>query len=305
MIASIFGKSKPVNLVIVSVFVIVFVGGSGLGQLTGDFFDIAEYLINLGLLIFILFLLDFINSKNNITSKNSYLVLWFGLFLALIPNTVHQTPYLWSNIFILLAVRRLLSLHSNRHIKKKVFDATLWISVAAIFNPWAILFLFLVVIAIIYFSGNDFKTILVPFSAIFCLLILKVSYNVVFYDSYVLDSDFEFQFSFNPSGYKALPFFLLLLPFLLIVAWSSIKLLFSIKDRNAQSKPIYILIFWWIFPAFLVSFFSKTNDGGEFIYALAPAAFVVALNIETIDKPFIVNGSILFLLALSVLGAFL
>ena len=57
----------------------------------------------------------------------------------------------------MLALRRLISLQSKLDIKKKLFDAAFWITIATLFYFWSMLFFALVIVALIYYSQNDIK----------------------------------------------------------------------------------------------------------------------------------------------------
>src|SRR5690606_35634366 len=79
-----------------------------------------------------LFLLDFFASRNSLTKKNSYKLLMFGLFMAMLPETLLNSKMLLANFFVLLALRRIISLRSHKDMKKKLFDAAFWISIATL-----------------------------------------------------------------------------------------------------------------------------------------------------------------------------
>jgi hypothetical protein len=289
MIASVFGKSKPINIIIVAVFLILFLSVLGISQTGFGLAKVGRLLFNVGILIFSLFLLDFINTRNNLTQKNSYTVLFFGLFIASFPQIVLHTDHLLSNLFLLFALRRLISLHSRKSVKKKLFDASFWITLAAVINPWSFVFIIVVLIAVGYFSGNDVKTALIPLIGMACVLVLKICYNILFFYSYLLDTDFVIQrqtgvvVDFSPGEWVVLGLFFLLF------LWSAVKLLGSMKDRNAQLKPAYMLWFWAACLTVVISVFSGLKEGGAFVYALAPAALMLALNIETIQRPWLLN----------------
>ena len=65
------------------------------------------------------------------------------LFLLFFPSIWNDFNLLISNFFILLALRRLLSMHSAKAPKEKIFDASLWIFFASFFHFWSILFILL------------------------------------------------------------------------------------------------------------------------------------------------------------------
>ena len=164
MIASFFSQSKPIHFVITSVvLLLIFVATKYVDS--GVDLSALEFIKQSGLFgvcLFSLFVLDFFVSKNNLTKKNSYKLLLFVLFFALIPETLLHSRILVANLFILLAIRRIISIRSKKAVKKKLFDASFWISIATLFYFWSILFFGLVISALIVFVIVDLKNWIIP-----------------------------------------------------------------------------------------------------------------------------------------------
>lgn len=245
--------------------------------------------LNIIVLLFSLLIFDFINSKNNITQRNGFAVLCFGLVLGLFPEIIKHSELLWSNVFLLFALRRLFSLHSRKHVKKKLFDAGFWIGLAILINPTLILILPILVIAVGYYSGNDIKTAIIPIVGLLCVLVIKICYNIIVFDTYFLEGDLQVQFNLDLSNYWTQDSLTRIVPFLLILFWSLIKVIASYNERNTDEKPTYMILIWYTISALLIIGFSVIQDGGQMIFLLAPASFVVALNMETIDREWITN----------------
>jgi hypothetical protein len=74
---------------------------------------------------------------------------FFFLLIVFFPSVLDNVNLVVANFFILLAFRRLISLQSLK-ASKKIFDASFWIIVAALFQFWSILYLVLVFISIIF-----------------------------------------------------------------------------------------------------------------------------------------------------------
>jgi hypothetical protein len=87
-----------------------------------------------------------------------------------------------ANFFILLAFRRLISLQSLKASKEKIFDASFWIIVAALFQFWSILYLVLVFISIIFHVSRDYRNWFLPFIA-FAASILFFAASILFHFS--------------------------------------------------------------------------------------------------------------------------
>ncbi|MEM1001394.1 MAG: DUF6427 family protein [Bacteroidota bacterium] len=304
MIASVFSKSKPINFVIVAAFIVFFVGGISFGRKGLDNLDIWENLNNIFVLLFSLFLLDFINAKSGVTQKNAYAILFFGLITALLPEIIDNSIFLWSNLFVLLALRRLISLQSRKYVKKKLFDASFWITIAAVLNPWSFLFYILVIVALIYYSGNDIKTIMTPIVGIICVLMLKVCYNIISFDNFIIDSDFYVSLHKNWDYFLQKKTLFSLIPLMVLVIWSVMRFIFSLKDRNAQNRPSYILVFLSLIVSLLVGVLSIGNDGGSLVFCLVPATLIIALSVEKIQRSEYVNAIITLFLILPIIKLF-
>src|SRR5690606_6669648 len=134
MISSFFSKSKPIHLVVVSLLLLLVSCIAKIFTLHQTFTIelFIKQMLLFGVCLLSLFVLDFFVSKNNLTKKNSYKILMFGLFIALLPETVLNSKFLIANLFVLLALRRIVSLRSQKDIKKKLFDAAFWITIASL-----------------------------------------------------------------------------------------------------------------------------------------------------------------------------
>ena len=243
MFSSFFAKSKPINILLVA-FLISTVFVMVKFDYISTNFNLHEILRQIGLLllaVFSVFVLDFIIGKNNLTSKNSYAILLYGLFIALIPESVIQTNLLFSNLFILFSLRRLISLHSKLEIKKKLVDAAFWIGIASLFYFWAILFFVLVLIALIYYSQNDIRNWIIPFVGLVVLAVLVVAYHIIIFDSYYpIDSLYPgigFDFSSFINFHSAIRFLAVVILFVIMFLF----FLKTISEKTSKLKPAYIL----------------------------------------------------------------
>ena len=146
MISSIFEKTKPVNFIILLVFLFLFYWSV---QFYLFDFEISEVEIMpsigiLAILLFSVFVVDFIVKRNKLTGTNSYAILFFTLLFVVFPETLGDSKAILTSFFLLLTMRRLLSIKSLKNIKLKIFDAGLWICISSVFYEWALLYLLLV-----------------------------------------------------------------------------------------------------------------------------------------------------------------
>ncbi|WP_258012195.1 hypothetical protein [Flavobacterium psychrophilum] len=129
MITSVFSKSRPINYILITtLLVLCFL----LFQFQSNFntistLEIAKKIILLLLLVGSLYITNFITKKNGLSKDNSYTFLLFFVFLILFPKTLSNAALIISNLFVLLALRRLISMQSLITPKEKIFDASFWI----------------------------------------------------------------------------------------------------------------------------------------------------------------------------------
>lgn len=181
MITSIFKKSSPINYTIVVImmlclfFFCTLKEGIWLNSLANMMISGAIFIV----LFASLFLINFIAKKNGLTKDSSFSILFFVLLLMFFPSVVTNFKLIFANFFILLALRRLISLQTLKAPKEKIFDASLWIFVASLFHFWAILFIILVYISIFFHVSRDYRNWLIPFVSLFTTIVIFVLFSLI------------------------------------------------------------------------------------------------------------------------------
>ncbi len=130
-------------------------------------------------------------NKNAFFNRNVYLSSFLYLLLtSAVPklNTLH--PILFSNLFIILAFRRLISIHSQVSCKSEVFDATLLFLLAGAFYPPSLLLIPFSWFALFIFRPFKLKEWLTPFIALGIFLIYYFS-SFLFLDNIKLFSPID------------------------------------------------------------------------------------------------------------------
>ena len=284
MITSIFSKSKPINFIIVAVYVSLLFVITNYALLFSDLNASLVTLFKWAITLFLVFLLDFIVAKNNLTQRNSYAIMTLGLLFGMFPEAMTHLDLLVSNLFVIFALRRLISLHSKLNIKKKLFDAAFWIALATLFYFWAILFFALVIVALIYYSQNDFKNVLVPLAGTTTVLILLISYNIIVYDDYLRPSNFKRFASLDFTVYNSKESILKFTVLFTAFVWTLIYYFRTLPDRNKKLKPSYFIIAWASIIAFLVAIIAPIKNGSEYLFLFVPFSIIMANYIEVISE---------------------
>ncbi len=305
MITSIFSKSKPINLIIVSVFIVVIFTIANFNILFNHLDETLRAIAKLLATLFCLFLLDFIISKNYLTKKNSYAIMTFGLLFGMFPEALTYSELIFANVFVLFALRRLISLHSNLHTKKKLFDAGFWIMLATLFYFWAILFFALVIVALIYHSRNDVKNTIIPFVGLVTVVLMLVAYNILIYDTYIRPSDFVRYASVDYTVYNSAEFILKFTVLFTSFVWILVYFFRVIPDKNKKLKPSFFLIAWSSIIAILVAIIAPVKNGSEFLFLFVPFSIIMANYIEVISERWFKEVFILLLIVAPIISLLL
>ncbi len=106
-----------------------------------DVNNLASEFYSLSFLIAIFFLSLFIISKNSILKNNQYIALGLITFCGIyfkMPSNISTTA---SCFFLLLSIRKIYSLNSNKKQNKKLFDIGFWFLISTILNPISLIFI--------------------------------------------------------------------------------------------------------------------------------------------------------------------
>ena len=285
MITSFFKTSKPFHFIITAFFMLVlfvFYRNKMIPSLNWNMV-LNEFLIYL-VLIFTIAVLSFVVAKNNLTKQNSFSVILFALFLGCIPETLMHDNILISNVFVLLAIRRLVSLKSNISVKKKLFDAAFWLGIASLFYFWSILFFGLIFIALLLFALGQLRNWLIPFIAIIALAVILSSYSILFNDSFFSFNEYFESVSFSFKNVFSLKFIIGASTLSLI---SIIAIVFYVKKVSEfirVKRSSFLIVLYAFLIAFSCFVIAPSKNGSEVIFMYPPLAIITSNFLETIKN---------------------
>lgn len=286
MITSVFNKSKPINFVIVFFITLLAFSVANLKS----FFEAASigvFLEKTGWFIicyFTILLFNFIVVKNNLTKNNHYQILLFGLFFLMLPQCSVNGNILMANIFILLGLRRLLSLRTQTNIKKKLFDTAFWFALAVLCYFWAVLFFILIFATLLLYTDNRLKNWIIPFVGLATVLIISICWSSIFYNNFFEIFKISTSLSYNYSDYNTSQYLIAITLMFSFGIWASIFYVKLVEKKKKAYRPSFKIIFIVALIAFVTVILAPKKNGSEFLFLFAPLAIIIGNYIESIKE---------------------
>jgi hypothetical protein len=289
MLTSFFSNSKPFHFIVVSL--LLFAGCffyiiQDLNEAT-NFANIPMLLIQNTIFLLIFLLLSFIIKKNRLTQTNTYALFLFCCFIITIPLLFKDSNPAFSFFFILLALRRILSISSKKNSKKKILDASIWIAIAVLFYFWSILFFIILFIAIIQLASKNYKLVFIPFVGFTSIFILTTVYHIMVNDSFWWFLEFKNQISFDFSPYYSLKTIISSVFILVLGIVGFIYKTINMSNTPLKEKSKYWILLFSLLIGLILIVLTNNKNGSELIFLLAPISIFTANFIETISKKWI------------------
>ncbi|MGV3697695.1 DUF6427 family protein [Flavobacterium sp.] len=303
MITSVFKKSTIVNYILIVVLLLVFFflyQSSNL--LASDSTQGLSKTITLFLLLLAsFFLVNFTVKKNNLTKDSSYTILFFLLFLLIFPGVFSSLSLVFANFFLLLAIRRLISLQTLKQPKEKIFDASMWICIASLFHFWCILFILLVYISIFFHVSRDYRNWLLPFVALFATAIIFMASALAFDHSWIThifnktQTNLELDYFTNNYQNIALSFFVVTALYFLV------SMMLSLTHKPLILQASYKKMIFGFLIGVTIFLISPEKNNTTLIFTFLPLSVMCTSNIESSQSQMYQE----IVLLLSIVGCFL
>jgi len=304
MITAIFNKSKPINLVLAS---LILVFGFLLVQiLRAEMVTIGVFFYKLGVVfvaVLNVLIVDFIVKKNALSGQNSFVALFFSLLFFYFWGFSEGYRLVLANLFVLLALRKIISLKSQAATTKKIFDAALWICIASLFHFWAILFLVVLYVGITMYASNYYKNWLIPFISVFVVFMIVNAFELVVNNHFFqfsntrISTDFQVLNSNYNVSIVALFFMILLVSLVFLPSRIRLKL-----QKNKWSYSILVVT---LIIAAILFFMSPNKSIAMLIFLYFPLATLFTSFYEKISKPRLQSVLLYSMVIASVIGCFI
>lgn len=302
MLTNLFSKSRPINYFIIAValLLVYFLNlFTDFSWMTSDF-SLIQQIGLFFVLVFTVFIVQFITYKSQLSTQNYYSMFFYTSFFILFSTILDNNKVIMANFFILLALRRIFSLHSLRDTKQKIFDASFWILVASLFHFWSILFIILLYFSILWFVSEDYKNWFIPFVALFSVTILFYTFTlyadisfIVYWKDHVVVS---FDFTYFENVYQNIALAL----FTSIACLFSFSQVLEMRNLPVSSHAFYnrILVCFLIGVGIYVISDHKMNS--LLVYTFFPLSILGANYIERLEKNWMKEFSLVSVLGISV-----
>ena len=307
MLANFFGKSKPINFIVLLLFfVCVFFLNLFNASFKVDvtlFFSV-EIVGVFSLFIVQFFFVNFIVSKNGLTYDNSYALLFYLLVISFFLPYLYDYQVLCVCLIQLFFFRKIYSLRTLKEVFKKLFDAGFWLGVMCLFNPFLIVFSLLILSALVAHKRVRFQTIMIPVIGFLVPVFLFFTYSFWFDEMELFRNNFLFYTTYDFSLYFENRF---LIPLITI----SVLAIFAIFMKTGRALSVsnsfkkswsLLLIHLLISVGFVLVTFNR--DGSELLIAAFPVTVIIANGFELIKKRFLKEMVLILLIVSSFLVPF-
>ena len=227
-------------------------------------------------LIISLFLVVFIFTKNNLTQNNSFAAFYFCLFIFLFPDSLTNSDIIISNMFMLLAFRRILSLNSKSNLKKKYFDVGIWLCIAVFFFPWTGIFIAPFLITFFLWRKDSIKHFIILalgfLSIVFLVIMAAVLFDVSVPELTLDYSEISINFIFTSDFYSKISFFILFL----FSGWVISQTFSETIIKPNPLKQLYIILFSIFLSSVTMSLTSNISVPQNFLFSFFPISIIAA-----------------------------
>ena len=292
MLANFFGKSNPVNFIVIfSIFLGFYLTNSisSISLATLNFSLVLEYILMLIFFLVFFFFFNFILSKNKLTLYNSYGFLIFVLLFGFFPDTMSSRHELFLNILVLIYLRRVYSLRSGKDLYKKIFDSGFWLGVLFLIAPKTVLFGILLFLSIWLFQKINFRTLLIPCLGFLAPVLCYVAYFFWFDQTEEFIASFFWYANYNFELFTDSSIFIPTIVLGTLVLISILVKTPKVISISGNYRNYWILILFNLFIAITILLIQNTLHESQLILLFFPISVILTNWLESIQKPFLKN----------------
>lgn len=302
MLTNLFSKIRPINYFLITIALLLVY----LVNLFTDFswltssFSLVKKIVLFLVLGLSVFVVQFITFKNQLANQNFYSLFFYTCFFILFSTILDNNEFIVANFFVLLALRRIFSLHSLRDVKQKIFDAAFLILIASLFHFWSILFIILLYFAILWFVSEDYRNWFVPLISLFSVGVLFYTYtlytDISFVEYWKDHAVISFDFTYFENVYQNIALAL----FTSIACLFAFSQVLEIRRLPISLHAMYNLILVSFLVGVSIYVFSDHKMNSLLVYTFFPLSILGANYIERLAKNWMKELTLLSVLGISV-----
>lgn len=282
MLTSFFGKSRPLNFLLLICYILVI---SGLSYLSNPDLTVSSkeiFMVSgaVGLLIFSMLFLDFIIRKNRLTRLNTYAILIFSCSAMMLSDWSNELDVVMANVFLLLSLRRIFSLRSFKNVERKILDATIWIVIASAFYFWCLLLFIPLYVGIMGIPHKSIRYYLIPLVGWAGLLLMYMTYHLLRDDPFIWFQQWLEEGSFDYSSYASKKILIFITFISATLIWTTISYLATLSSVMKKDRTNRRLVLYVLGVSIFMAIISSEKTGGELIFILTPTAIVISVYFE-------------------------
>ncbi|WP_371813593.1 DUF6427 family protein [Aquimarina sp. MMG015] len=281
MLSSFFNKSKPINFIIVALYMFVmYIIAHYRNGIDLDYFKIMIFFASCVAYILTMLILNHVTQKNDLTYKSTNTILLFAFLTGILPMSLVNPSVLLSNLFVILSMRSILSLRNGKYVKSNVLNASLYIGLASLAYFWSIAFIVIVFLGVLYFESKNYRNWIIPFIGLLTVYMLSNCFTLLFYDSFFAITDYVAPISFSFEGYFSDQGFFSIGVLIICILFFLTVYLIKYSRKPTKSKPILKLIIAQLLISLIVVMIALHKNTSEMIFIAAPLAIIGTTYLE-------------------------
>ncbi len=281
MLTSFFSKSKPINIIALSSYMLILFIATyykrGI-QLEGK--TILWYMLGLIIYTLLIFLFNLIIQNSDFAEKGTYTILLFTSFVAILPNSYIKSDLLISLLFILLAIKKIVYLKNQKHVKAKIFDASLYIGLASLVYFWSVGYYLIVFLSILYIELRDYRNWLIPVLGLTTIYLSANCFTLFYRDSFFSPNEYISTISFSFENYLSRNQLISTTIILIITLLFSLIYLIKHKLNLVHIRSTPNLVIGLLLTAFLIIIIVPNKNTSEFIFLTIPLSIMGTTYLE-------------------------
>ena len=292
MLANFFGKSNPINVIIIWLIFLAFFIIAIVESFSEENIDTSLILYYLSIILIFMglfFCYTFILEKNKLTLYNSYGFLFFVLFFGFLPETMLDRSELIFNLGVLIFLRKIYSFRTAKEMYKKIFDSGFWLGILFLIEPRTAVFGVLIIVSITLFQKITMRKFLISLVGFIVPVFCYFTYH--FWDSstakfdklFLWYSDYNFEI-YNTNS--------IVIPLVILGVFTLISIILKtpkVFSISGSYRKYWILVILNLLAAMTVILTQNNHKSTKLILLFFPMSIILTNWLEGIKTSFYKN----------------